>query len=454
MAHQMEPDRVASIMLSWHSLELVSCRKIQTLWAGYGSICEVRARATTAAAAAEVRRLCRMDSGGNARAAGEDNTFALILKLVAPPPGGPQCHQGNGGEDGDEGHLRKMLSYEVEQHFYDALAPRLDPDRAAVARCLASTRDAAGKPRAGELLDGGRMIATLMTDLRPDFPVAAGERRRARLGARQVHAALDWLAAFHGASRTWVPEEESRRGLVRPPLEEAHRRRRGERGAGAWLNGGYTYLATRRKEYAALAADAGSEWSAVLCDPMESSPDGPSVAERVAELLAPRLGSGGDGGSSRDREREPYVSYIHGDVKSENLFATAAGDRVAFFDFQYVGLGLGVCDLAKLFTCSVPLGLLLTGCDDARDVPEELRMDRGERTLLKYYHRRLLGLGQFGTDGSGYDWELFVRHWEAALVDWLRFQMSWGVWGNTEWLEARVRSILRDEGFRKWLLES
>ncbi|RYP22863.1 hypothetical protein DL765_001459 [Monosporascus sp. GIB2] len=454
MAHQTEPNHVASLMLSWHSLELVSCRKIQTLWADYGSICEVRARATTAAAAAEVRRLCRMDCGGNTNAAGEDNTFALILKLVAPPPGGPG-DQGHGEENGDEGHLRKMLSYEVEQHFYDKLAPRLDPNRAAVARCLASTRDAAGKTHAGELFEGGRVIATLMTDLRRDFPVAAGERRRARLSPRQVHAALDWLAAFHGASRAWVREEESLGELVRPPLEEARRRRAGKRGAGAWLNGGYTYLATRRKEYAALAADAGSEWSAALCEPMGSSPDGPSVAERVAEFLAPRLGSGGDGGgSSRDRERDARVSYIHGDVKSENLFATAAGDRVAFFDFQYVGLGLGVCDLAKLFTCSVPLGLLLTGCDDARDVPEELRMNDGERRLLERYRGRLLELGNFGADGGGYDWELFVRHWEAALVDWLRFQMSWGAWGNTEWLEARVRSILRDEGFREWLLES
>ena len=51
-----------------------------------------------------------------------------------------------------------------------------------------------------------------------------------------------------------------------------------------------------------------------------------------------------------------------------------------------------------------------------------------------------------------YEWALFVRHWEAALVDWLRFQMSWGAWGNTEWLEARVRSILSDDEFKKWLL--
>jgi hypothetical protein len=46
---------------------------------------------------------------------------------------------------------------------------------------------------------------------------------------------------------------------------------------------------------------------------------------------------------------------------------------------------------------------------------------------------------------------LLVRHWETALVDWCRFQASWGFWGNTEWLEARVRSILADQGWRNWL---
>jgi hypothetical protein len=33
-----DPNRVASIMLSWHSLDLVSCTNLQTLWAGYGQI--------------------------------------------------------------------------------------------------------------------------------------------------------------------------------------------------------------------------------------------------------------------------------------------------------------------------------------------------------------------------------------------------------------------------------
>jgi hypothetical protein len=39
-------------------------------------------------------------------------------------------------------------------------------------------------------------------------------------------------------------------------------------------------------------------------------------------------------------------------------------------------------------------------------------------------------------------------------VDWLRFQASWGFWGNTDWLEARVRSILKDQEWRDALISN
>lgn len=460
---QIAPDRVAAIMLSWQGLELVSCRRIQTLWAGYGSICEVRARRWLGDAA---------ESEGEGHGHGE--TLELILKLIVPP---------SSSTSEDEGHLRKMLSYEVEQYFYEVIAPRLSSSsqegssstsssstdyRPAIARCIATTRDLDGKPGAEELLGGGGIVAMLITDLRFEFPIP-GEKR-AELSEAQVYAALDWLAGFHGLSRAWVAllGKEEMDQLVRPPLEEAERRRSTRSGGSSksengkttvWLNGGYTYLATRRTEYAALVADADSEWSEALCRPYgDGDGDGASVAERVAAFLAPRSG---DDDACRRRRRRPYESYIHGDVKSENLFATAAGgdhSRVALFDFQYVGLGLGVCDLAKLFTCSVPLRLLTThrgddddaGDDDGDAIPRrELGMDAGEKRLLEHYRRRLLEIA-----GFDYDWGLLVRHWEAALVDWLRFQMSWGAWGNTAWLEARVRSILLDDGFREWLLEN
>ncbi|KAL7658000.1 hypothetical protein ACMYSQ_004141 [Aspergillus niger] len=407
-----DPARVARIMLSWHSLDLVSCTTLQTLWAGYGHICALTARATTAEAAEHLGKLCGVDS----RTAG--STFPLILKLISPP------RKAAGKED--EGHLRKMLSYEVEQYFYSDVVPRLGDD-IAVANCLASTRDMRGKQCEEELRG---MMATIMVDLRPAFPVA-GEKRSV-LSRAQVYGALNWLARFHSRSWGLLSDDRSLDGYVLPPLEEAKRRRdlgKTEVGDALWLNGGYTYLATRRKEYASLVEDTDSEWSDILCTASDES--ALSVAEMAAFLLTP---------CGRKME-----SLIHGDVKSENLFTTSKGDEVAFFDFQYVGLGLGVCDLAKLFTCSVPLRML---ADDEEDLlPEQLEMCEGERTLLEHYHKTLLQ----DKGERWYEWETFVRHWETALVDWCRFQASWGFWGNTEWLEARVRSIVSDLGWREWL---
>ncbi|KAI0190322.1 kinase-like domain-containing protein [Astrocystis sublimbata] len=398
-------EQVAAVMLSWHSLELVSLRKVQVLWAGYGHICQVTARATTAAAAEQMR-----DSYGDIGTPSENgtDTYALVLKLISPPP--------TSSKGADEGHLRKILSYQVEQEFYSSIAPKLRGD-SPMACCIAATQEE--KPGSGTL-EG--LTATLMTDLRGKYPVA-GEKR-AVLNETQVLSALDWLSRFH--RKSWeilpLPLQE----LLLPPLEEAERRKRGDaQGRSVWLNGGYTYLATRRKEYASLAADSDSEWSSVLCQ--ASSPYEGSLAEKVAHVLTPR---------GRDHE-----TLIHGDVKSENLFTTQSGSEVAFYDFQYVGLGLGVCDLAKLFTCSVPLHMLV---DD--DGPARLQMGEGEKKLLERYRDNLLA-----ATGKQYDWDTFVRHWETALVDWLRFQASWGFWGNTEWLEARVRWIVEDQDWKTWL---
>jgi hypothetical protein len=410
------PDRVASIMLSWHSLDLISCETLQTLWAGYGKICAVTARARTDEAAANLEALRGIKPESAAGKKG--SIYPLILKYISPP----RNSGGSEDEDEDEGHLRKMLSYEVEQYFYSDVVPLLGDD-IAVAKCLASTRDMDGE-EGEEELEG--LMATIMVDLRTQYPVAGG--KRSVLSKVQVHGALNWLAGFHG--RSWSLMPDSLDECVLPPLEEAKKRGAGGEIEGAlWLNGGYTYLATRRSEYASLVEDTDSEWSDALCSPWEES--GLSVAEMAALFLTP---------CGRADE-----SYIHGDVKSENLFTTENGDGVAFFDFQYVGLGLGVCDLAKLFTCSVPLNMLV---EEDEPLPERLEMGNGEKGLLKYYRMSLLQ-----DQGDPDSWEKFKRHWETALVDWCRFQASWGFWGNTDWLEARVRSILGDQGWKDWLLQ-
>ncbi|KAL5116691.1 hypothetical protein ACEQ8H_005440 [Pleosporales sp. CAS-2024a] len=336
---------------------------------------------------------------------------SLILKLITPPPM---------ARADDEGHVRKVLSYQVEQYFYTQLAPQL-PSSLPVATCLATSIS-------NHDHDGTATTAMILSDLKTKYPVA-GEKYHV-LSSMQIHSALDWLAGFHGFwwSR-WRDFDVSL--LVQPPLEEA---RRNASEKTVWLNGGYTYLATRRKEYADLAAEE-SEWSTTLTSPVEGLDQ--SVAELVAQFLAPT--------ASGYSPTSPYQTLIHGDVKSENLFTSTSGDQVAFYDFQYVGLGLGVCDLAKLFTCSVPLAMLVND----KSIPEELQMQEGERALLERYWLRLKHVGD-----RPYSWDTFVLHWEAALVDWLRFQASWGFWGNTEWLQARGRSILKDPGWRNAVISA
>jgi hypothetical protein len=273
--------------------------------------------------------------------------------------------------------------------------------------------------------DGTLTTAMILSDLKQDYPIA-GEKRDV-LNPTQVHAALDWLSGFHGF---WWPrvKQMDRRSLVRPPLKEVMVDGEGPVNKTVWLNGGYTYLATRKTEYANLAKHYDSEWNQALTD---WEADEFSVADLVADILAPK-----QSGWSPTQE---YMTLIHGDVKSENLFTTKDGKEVVFYDFQYTGLGLGVCDLAKLFTCSVPLEMLV---DDKSHLPSVLKMQSGEEKLLERYLVRLRE-----QSGREYDWDVFVHHWQTALVDWLRFQASWGFWGNTQWLEARVRAILKDKGF-------
>ncbi|GKZ35503.1 hypothetical protein AbraIFM66950_006165 [Aspergillus brasiliensis] len=65
-----------------------------------------------------------------------------------------------------------MPSYKVEQYFYSEVVPQLG-DNISVAKCLAWTRDMTSKVGKDELCG---LIATVMVDLRPQYPVAGGKR--------------------------------------------------------------------------------------------------------------------------------------------------------------------------------------------------------------------------------------------------------------------------------------
>lgn len=85
---------------------------------------------------------------------------------------------------------------------------------------------------------------------------------------------------------------------------------------------------------------------------------------------------------------------------------------MAFFDFQYVGFGCGLSDVAKLFTCSVERDLLLFDEEDEEEEGEDeeermaMGMGKGEERLLKHYQHILENVS-----GKKYSWEVLVMHW-------------------------------------------
>lgn len=259
----LELTAVADDLLAGQGLKLLSCDILQKLWQGYGYVCRISA----------------MDEAQNKQ--------SLILKYVKPPVA---------GQVESEGHIRKIISYEVEQHFYSDLAPQLPRD-AVVAQCLAS-------------INNNGKVALLLEDLQRNFPVA-GEKR-GTLNKTQVHAAIKWLATFHGFWWDKTPDLRNHGFSRLPPLEEVLLQQdQGRSKNGVWLNGGYTYLATRMSEYTSLCQDGEhSEWSTSLCVPLLPRSNH-SIAQLVARILSPA------NGILRD-----YETLIHGDVKVSTSTST------------------------------------------------------------------------------------------------------------------------------------
>jgi hypothetical protein len=123
-----------------------------------------------------------------------------------------------------------------------------------------------------------------------DLDAAGFPDRRRRLEGAALDACLRWLAAFHA------------RFLGQPPT-------------GLWATGTYWHLATRPDELAAIDDDE-------------------------LRAAAPIL--------DRALEGCPFRTLVHGDAKEANFCFSPDGEAVAAVDFQYVGGGCGMKDLAYL----------------------------------------------------------------------------------------------------------
>jgi len=127
--------------------KLLSETRLQSLWAGYGSI-----------------SAAKLQVGTGSRAM----TVQLILKRVEAQSGSGVSHQ------------RKLRSYNNEAVFYRDLAPKLLRQGIAMPQPLLVESEGPGK------------LLLVMKDQREEFPLYART-----LSLAEAKAALSWLAAFH-----------------------------------------------------------------------------------------------------------------------------------------------------------------------------------------------------------------------------------------------------------------
>lgn len=205
-----------------------------------------------------------------------------------------------------------------------------------------------------------------------DLDDAGFAERRSVASMRDVRACIDWLAHFHA---TFM----------------------GERPDGLWDTGTYWHLATRPDELDRL-----------------DNPPLKAAANAIDAMLA---------GSS-------FQTFVHGDAKLAN-FCFAADNRVAAVDFQYVGGGCGMKDLAYF------LGSCLD--EDACEQQESDLLDAYFRTLETALAARDKKLD---VDALQAEWRAL---YPVAWTDFFRFLQGWspGHWKIHRYSQRLANEVLQ-----------
>lgn len=186
-----------------------------------------------------------------------------------------------------------------------------------------------------------------------DLDTAGFPIRKGHLSKPEVMSCLKWLAAFHA---TFM----------------------GETPANLWPMGTYWHLDTRPDELA-VTEDASVREAASVIDAMLNSCR--------------------------------FQSFVHGDAKVANFCFSDAGEAVAAVDFQYVGGGCGMKDVAYF----------LGSCLD------EMLQEQWESEFLDAYFSALKGV--LSEQGKEVDIDALEREWRAmfpvAQADFYRFLVGW-----------------------------
>ncbi len=193
----------------------------------------------------------------------------------------------------------------------------------------------------------------IMEDLDAEFPI-----RKASVNLEELKACLSWLANFHARFM-----QESPKGL--------------------WKEGTYWHLDTRPEELESI-------------EDLELKNKAPKIDALLRECH--------------------HQTILHGDAKLANFCFSKNGREVAAVDFQYVGGGCGMKDLAYFLGSCLP----------------ESDLFELEEDLLNFYFQELkMALRRLNENrnGSLLDFDELEGEWRRmyplAWADFLRFLLGW-----------------------------
>lgn len=216
-------------------------------------------------------------------------------------------------------------------------------------------------------------MALVMEDLTTAYPICPQH-----ISLAQVKVVLDWLAQFHALHLS-------------------------DPGDGLWPIGTYWHLDTRPDELAAMNNSRLKE-----------------AAPHIDAAL----------------NAAHFQTLVHGDAKLANFCFDETGTQVAGVDFQYVGRGCGVKDVAYFFSSCLA----------------EEDFDRHSPPLLSYYFEQLHKALQ--TQARQLDFPALEREWRQlypyAWADFHRFINGWSPdhWKLNGFMHAQTEQVLLELGIQ------
>lgn len=207
-----------------------------------------------------------------------------------------------------------------------------------------------------------------------DLDSAGFERRQTNASPQNIKACLSWLAHFHANFMGKYPDN-------------------------LWPVGTYWHLATRPDELEALQDKA---------------------LKNKAQLIDQQLNNC------------QYQTFVHGDAKLANFCFNAQGDQVAAVDFQYIGGGCGMKDVAYF------IGSCLN----------EYQCQQQQEPLLDYYFSILKqALNKKNNNFNARDIETEWRTlYPLAWTDFHRFIKGWSPehWKINSYSEYIARKVIAE----------